>query len=79
MSIEQYDARAGGGIMHSEIKSKAIDLLNNPARTFGRAIYQSLSDVIGAAIVQASKPAKLGSEDFERLRQDILRTMRTPR
>jgi len=64
--------------MNSDIKDKAIELINNPARTFGRATYQSLSDVVGAALVQASKPAKLSSEEFETLRRDVLQSLRTP-
>jgi hypothetical protein len=59
------------------IKAKAIELLNAP-RTWGRSTNQTLSDIVGAALVKAS-PTTLPSETFERLRNQILTTLRTPK
>jgi hypothetical protein len=60
------------------VKAAAIKLLADPSRKFGRAGFHTLHDVIGFALVKASESAPLASADFEMLRSDILRTMRTP-
>ena len=60
------------------IKTAAIDLLNNPARTWGRSINQTLSDIVGSALVRATQDSPLASEQFEVTRRDILQTLRTP-
>jgi hypothetical protein len=60
------------------IKAAAIELLNTPNRTWGKSVNQSLSDIVGAALVKASK-SPLASADFERLRSDVLKTLRTPK
>jgi hypothetical protein len=70
-----YEAANTGNIMQ-DIKAAAIELLNAP-RDWGRGTNSSLADVIGQAIVRASK-VTLASADFESIRSQILMAMRTP-
>jgi hypothetical protein len=72
-----YETANTGEKMNTEVKDRALELLADPNRTFGRAIFQSLSEVVGQAIVQASN-VKLASQDFESIRSEILRFLRTP-
>jgi hypothetical protein len=65
-------------MIDSEIVAKAIALINAP-RDWGRSFNQSLSEIVGQAIVKATQSAPLASADFERLRIDVLKTLRTPK
>jgi hypothetical protein len=60
------------------IKAAAIALINDPNRKFGRAFSHTLHDVVGAALVAATEPLPLASQDFEKARSEILKSFRNP-
>jgi hypothetical protein len=64
--------------MHT-IKTKAIQLLQDPDRKWGRNFNQTLSDTVGAALVKATASAPLASADFEQCRSEILKSFREGR
>jgi hypothetical protein len=59
------------------IKTTALTLLNAP-RTWGRGLH-SLESLAGLAIAKATESAPLKSEEFERLRHELVQSMRAQR
>jgi hypothetical protein len=62
---------------NNEIVATAIDFINAP-RTWGKSINNTLSDLVGQALVRATHDSPLCSEEFEAARRLVLQALRTP-
>jgi hypothetical protein len=63
--------------MESTIIANALAILNGP-RHWGRSYGHSLGDLVALALAKATETAPLRAEDLERLRDEMLRSIRTP-
>jgi hypothetical protein len=60
-----------------DIKNTALALLNAP-RKWGKGLH-TLPDLIGMSLREATKSTPLDSEAFERLRSELVQTVRGKR